>query len=105
MWLLIDDVRNVNCDVIARNGPAGRKMLALGGWEALCLDHDLGDVGTETGYDVLVWALENNLVPPIVQLVTANPVGQANMARALVQAGYITKDHRIFTMSHKPSQE
>lgn len=100
MWLLIDDTRNLNADVIARTPEAGRKMLALGGWEGLMLDHDLGPC--ESGAAVLDWAIEHNFVPPIVDLVTSNPVGRANMARALIAAGYTPKNTCYFT-KHTPS--
>lgn len=88
MWLLIDDCRDIGCDVIARNAIAGRKMLAIGGWECVCFDHDLGD--GEDGYSVLVWAIENKFLPNLVQLVSSNPVGRANMRSALENDGYVT---------------
>lgn len=89
MWLLIDDVRDLNCDAIARTAEVGKKLLTVGGWECVCFDHDLGQ--PETGYDVLCWALENNLLPSKVQLVTSNPVGRENMRRALENNGYIAE--------------
>jgi hypothetical protein len=90
MWLLIDDSRNLMADVIARTPEAGKKMLALGGWEGVMFDHDLGDMAwpEETGYTILTWALEHNFVPGIVHLVSSNPVGVERMASALVNAGY-----------------
>ena len=42
MWLLIDDVRDLNADAIARTPEAGQRLLASGPWACLCLDHDLG---------------------------------------------------------------
>lgn len=92
MWLLIDDCRDLGVDVIARTPEAGKRMLALGGWECLCLDHDLGSTESETGYDLLKWALEWKFVPQKVQLVTSNPVGRQNMRTALEAAGYKTTD-------------
>ena len=62
MWLLIDDSRDLNCEVIAKTAAAGKKLLAVKGWECLCIDHDLG--GSETGYDVIQWALLRGYVPP-----------------------------------------
>lgn len=50
MWLLIDDERNLGTEAIARTPEAGKKLLAVGGWECLCLDHDLGTI--ESGYEV-----------------------------------------------------
>lgn len=90
MWLLIDDERNLNTEAIARTAEAGRKLLAVGGWECVCFDHDLG--GPESGYDVLIWGLERDYIPSQVQLVTANPVGRQNMRAVLEVAGYVTRD-------------
>ena len=94
MWLLIDDERNLNTEVVARTAAAGRKLLALGDWECVCFDHDLGD--TESGYDVLVWGIKNDFIPSRVQLVTSNPVGRQNMRNALEAAGYVTRDGSNF---------
>ena len=90
MWLLIDDERNLNTDAIARTPQAGKKLLAIGGWSCLCLDHDLA--AEESGYDVLMWAIEYDKVPEKVQLVTSNPVGRLNMRAALEAHGYCTSD-------------
>lgn len=95
MWLLIDDMRNLNADVIARTPEAGKKMLALGGWDGLLLDHDLGE--GESGASILNWAISGDFVPPKVMLVTINPVGADNMARALYAAGYESANNRSFT--------
>ena len=86
MWLLIDDERNLGCDVIARTAEAGKALLAAHKWEGVCLDHDLGC--DETGYHVLNWAIENGHLPSAVQLVTSNPPGRERMGLALEAAGY-----------------
>lgn len=100
MWLLIDDERNMGCDVICRNSEAGKTMLAIRKWEGLCLDHDLGC--SETGYDVLTWALERSCVPAVVELVTSNPVGRDRMGAALVAAGWIKKaPHKYIHKDHE----
>lgn len=91
MWLLIDDIRDLGTEIIARTPEAGRRMLALGGWECVCLDHDLGHE-TESGYTILMWALEHDFLTSKVQLVTSNPVGRANMSAALEAVGYKTVD-------------
>lgn len=98
MWLLIDDCRDLHADVIARTADAGRKMLEVGGWEMLMLDHDLGSATDLSGYDVLVWALERGLCPQNVQLVTSNPPGLSRMRAALEGAGYETLDGRNFVL-------
>lgn len=85
-WLLIDDERNLGCDVIARTDEGARLALQNCSWEGLCLDHDLGCKWS--GYDILTWALERGLVPPIVELVTSNPAGRDRMGAALEANGY-----------------
>jgi len=76
----------LNCDVIARTAEAGKKLLALGGWACLCLDHDLGE--GESGYDVTKWAIENRFMSDKVLIVSSNPVGRDNIARLLINSGY-----------------
>jgi hypothetical protein len=93
MWLLVDDIRTGgNEDVIARTPQAGKELLSKISWEGVILDHDLGDYSTETGYDVLCWALEHNCLPNHVHLITSNPVGRQRMRVALEHACYHTKD-------------
>lgn len=90
MWLAIDDERSPKVDVIARTVEAGTLMLMAAEWEGLVLDHDLGQ--ELSGYDILSWALEKDILPPIVQLVTSNPSGRERMALALESNGYTTKN-------------
>jgi hypothetical protein len=91
MWLLIDDERNLDVDVIARTASAGKDMMmSYRKWECVCFDHDLGEI--DTGYDVMVWAIQKSLLPNRVQLVTSNPVGRKNMRAALEREGYKTVD-------------
>lgn len=92
MWLLIDDLRNGNFDVIARTPEAAKDLLCyVPTWECVCFDHDLGD-NVENGYRVMCWALDRGFLPEHVQLVTSNPVGRKNMGAALEAAGYISRD-------------
>jgi len=75
-------------------------MLSDYRWEGLCLDHDLG--GMDTGYDVLMWAITEGRVPPIIELVTSNPVGRDRMGAALEAAGYIKKSpFKFFHKDHE----
>jgi len=85
MWLLIDDEGDLNCEVIARTPEAGRKLVALGGWECLSLDHDL-DAG-EDGSQFARWAIGSKLMPSKVQLVTGHPVGRSNFRVLLKDNG------------------
>lgn len=93
MWLLIDDKRDLGCDIIARNADAGRILLEELVYQisTLCLDHDLG--GGETGYDVCKWACEHGFMPKHVQIITCNPVGRKNIAACLEAHGYSSKDN------------
>lgn len=60
--LLIDDLRNLEADMIARDPIEGIKCLQdKGPWDILLLDHDMAtyEDGREiTGYDVLLWIEE-----------------------------------------------
>jgi len=89
MYLLIDDVRNFHCDIIARTAEAGKKILTFLHKDIDCLgiDHDLG--GAETGYDIVVWALQQSFLPNRVQIVTMNPVGRKAMESLLIEQGYV----------------
>ena len=88
MDLLIDDIRDFNVDVIARNGHAGRVMLSATPWDIVYFDHDLGD--DINGYELLTWALENDILNETkVKIVTGNPVGRQNMEAALENANFI----------------
>lgn len=92
MWLLVDDTRDLNCDVIARTPEAARSILTFMGFKLTCvvLDHDLGT--KETGLDVLRYGIESETLPNRVQLCTSNPVGRQNMAAELKAAGYTSTD-------------
>jgi len=86
--LLIDDFREFYVDHIAKNAADGQKALLSFPVTHLYMDHDLGDENEPTGYDVICWAIERGVVPANVTMVTSNPVGRDNMARALENIGY-----------------
>ena len=76
--LLIDDVRDMACDKVARTYEEGIECLKSKKWDLLLLDHDLGE--EKTGYDVMCWLEENTQhLPNRIELVTANPVGRKRM--------------------------
>lgn len=87
--LLIDDVRDLPVDEIARTYWDGIEALEKRGpWDLLVLDHDLGNYsedGTElTGYDVVCWLEQNpQYLPKEIQLITANPVGRQRMRQVI----------------------
>lgn len=92
MWLLIDDCRDLG-NLIARDGEIGLTILRLlkGEIFGVILDHDLGH--GICGYEVLVKALEEDILPKHVQIVTSNPVGRTAMKQTLEANGYICRDN------------
>lgn len=88
--LLIDDIKDLNIENVARNATDGKIMLRDNPVTHLYIDHDLGE--EESGYDIVNWALENDCLPPYVQIVSYNPVGRDNIIRALENAGYVKKN-------------
>lgn len=85
--LLIDDLREIDADVIARTGEEGLAALRTQPVTHLYMDHDLGQEHTD-GYRVIAQALEEGICPPNVMMVTSNPVGRQNMVAALEANGY-----------------
>ncbi len=90
MWILIDDKRDFNCDIICRTGVIGLLILEamVGKIETLCIDHDLGDADNINGLDVIRTAIKMKLLPSHVQIVSANPVGVQNITVELLKAGF-----------------
>ncbi len=88
MWLLVDDEKNIQCDIIVRTAHVAKIVLAglHSELEGLYLDHDLGM--DSSGLDVLKWAIQNDMLPNSVQLITMNPVGKKEMEFCLRDAGY-----------------
>lgn len=91
MILLIDDMRNFTCDIIARNATSAKKIFTLDvTWELVMFDHDLGEV--ETGYDVMKFMFEHYIFPKEIQIITSNPVGRINMEGLLKDYQYSCYD-------------
>ena len=80
--LLIDDTRNLEASIIARNYQEGLIQLTENGpWDLLLLDHDLASFdenGKEkTGYDIMCFLEEKQeYLPKDISCVSANPVGK-----------------------------
>lgn len=91
--LLIDDIRSVGEDLVARTPEEGKRALLGCPVTHLYIDHDLGlDAhGNEydNGYKVICWAIERGCLPRYVQIVSSNPVGRKNIEAALRQEGYV----------------
>lgn len=88
MKLYVDDIRIAPKGwVQAWNAKQAIKHLGTKEVTHLSLDHDLGDVDKDTGYDIMKWIeirvyMENFSLPEIT-FHTANPTGRANMQAAL----------------------
>ena len=107
MWMLVDDKRSLDSneiDIIARNSMAAMEILLGMGprLTGLVLDYDLGEkekVGGKgrrkreiTGYDILMFAIVNEVLPLTVQIITDNPVGKKRLHNGLVNdAKYVIK--------------
>jgi len=94
--LLIDDVRDLKVDRIARNYTEGLEALLEEEWEVLYLDYDLTSFSSSgyelTGYDILEWILDNpEHAPGRVEVVTQNPVAKRRMEALVSQIEKLTK--------------
>ena len=90
MRVLIDDVRSFDSmDETLRTPQEARDFISKHGKEidTLFIDHDLGSE-KDDGYKILSDMFENGIFPKTVLMVSANPVGIANMTRALEYYGY-----------------
>ena len=89
--VLIDDVKDLGeFDHIARTAPEGRRILQEYPVTHLYLDNDLGADQDMEGYDILVWARDNDIVPPNVQIVSMNNVAVKRMEALLEHdLGYV----------------
>lgn len=82
MKLLIDDLRDIKADVVARTYDQGIHALTYQGpFEVLYLDHDLGEADPgATGYGIMNFLEANpQFLPGKIVLVTSNPVGRQRM--------------------------
>lgn len=56
--------------------------------DGICFDHDLGDENEKTGYDcakyLVDYCLDKNLVLPLYNIQSANPVGKDNINGLLI---------------------
>lgn len=81
--LLIDDMRDIDADIVARTSTEGREALQHNYITHLYLDNDLGSDQDMEGIDILSWARDNNCVPEMVYPVTDNPVARRRMIALL----------------------
>ena len=87
--LYLDDLRPCPDNfTLARNALECRLLLLSNDVNTLSLDHDLGEVDAETGYDLCKWLVElgnyeSSIYPKQIFLHTANGVGRDNMFKLL----------------------
>jgi len=92
MNLVIDDSKDYGGDIIARNPIAGKTILKnLLNITTLYIDFDLG--GSETGADIVQWALQNSCLPRRVQIISTSPSGRKAIENILLNAGYQKEDN------------
>jgi hypothetical protein len=90
LTLLIDDIRNIESDLVARGSILGREYLKTHKITHLYLDNDLGDDQDMEGIDILAWARNEGCVPSFIYPVTANPVARRRMIALLENdLGYV----------------
>lgn len=79
--LLIDDIRNLPADRVARTFEDGIEALKNEGpWELLLLDHDLGQEDGKDGTGIVNFLEQNtSCMPKEVRIVSSNPVGRNRM--------------------------
>lgn len=80
--LLIDDMRNIQADVVARTYDEGIEALKnQGPFSLLYLDHDFGDPSpSKTGYSIMCFLEANpEYKPEKIIIVSSNPVGRQQM--------------------------
>ena len=88
MKLYVDDIRIAPEGwVQAWNAREAIEQLRTLTVTELSLDHDLGDPGEDTGYDIMGWievrVYHENFPLPDIKFHTANPAGRENMQRCL----------------------
>ena len=88
--LYVDDIRKPNIIrystysyeiIVSRNYDDAINMLNMCKFNAIDLDHDLGE--EKTGYDICKYIIENNIKLDRVYIHTSNPVGRDNMKQLL----------------------
>ena len=87
--VFLDDCREQPDNfILARDTTECRWLLLNNKVNILSLDHDLGDINEETGYDLCKWLVtigndNPNIYPKQIYLHTANGVGRDNMYQLL----------------------
>lgn len=97
--VFLDDIRMPpdNSWVIVRDVKQAQHLLRSEAVEVLSLDHDLGD-DVPTGYDLVKWIEEEvfhgRLIPPVMKIHSANPVGRKNMEAGIQSINRMFVDNK-----------
>ncbi len=91
LHLYVDDERDLpesseeDLWVLARTYAQAIELLAGWVFQSVSLDHDLGE--ERTGYDIVCWLERRQIsgghIPVVIKAHSANPVGRANIDRAV----------------------
>ncbi len=84
MKVYLDDMRTPPDGwVLVKTAQEAIDLLITNNVEEISLDNDLGEEENGTGYDVITWlekeVYENNFIPPVIHIHTANPVAREKM--------------------------
>lgn len=97
--VLIDDLRDLRCDMIIRNGDTAVAIYeGVAEWvQTLLMDNDLG--GKIEGWQILEDLNDRALLPPRIELVSSNTAAVNRMGRMLESCGYVTpnQERRTWT--------
>lgn len=85
LHVLIDDIREIDgIDIVCRTVEHALQVLKSEPVTHLYLDNDLGLDQPMEGIHILMWAVEHEVVPDNVYLVTANPIAKKRMEDVLM---------------------
>ena len=93
--LYVDDIRKPNIIrystysyeiIVSRNYDDAINMLNMCKFNAIDLDHDLGE--EKTGYDIAKYIVEHQIPLVGFRIHSANPVGKFNIQQLLTHYGY-----------------
>ena len=90
MRIMIGSKHAYSVDRICPTARDGKRALREHDVTVLYLDYFLGC--RDTGADILKWALQQNIAPPRIVLVTNKPDCREDMGRTLITRGYRTVD-------------
>jgi len=86
--------------VLVKTAQEAIDLLITNDVEEISLDHDLGEEENGTGYDVITWlekeVYENNFIPPIIHIHTANPVAREKMEAGTRNIVRFKKKYALF---------